>query len=98
MHCTCVPSLGTGWSGRGQEVATEGCLEGLEAGGQIAPVVQEELLTSLDGGIELRRETSHVGGHVVEKARGSLVVVGHLQDRKPHSGRLGGGLGGARWA
>lgn len=35
-------------------MATVGAgLEGLEAGGQITPVVQQELLTGLEGGIEL---------------------------------------------
>ena len=71
------------------------CLESLEAGGQIIPVVQEELLTSLEGGVELRGQASHIGGHVVEKARGGLVVVGHLRDGQPHSG-AGRGRGGSQ--
>lgn len=45
------------------------CLEGLEAGGQVAPVVQEELFTSLEGGVELRGEAGHIGGHILENAR-----------------------------
>lgn len=68
-------------------------LEGLEVGSQVIPVVQEELLASLEGSVELRRQASHVSGHIVEKAWGGLVVVGHLQDRKLHSGRLGRGKG-----
>lgn len=67
-----------------------GGLEGLEAGGQIAPVVQQELLTGLEGGVELRGETGHVGGHVVEEAWGCLVVVGHLQDGKEATVREAG--------
>lgn len=78
-----------GW--RGSDVVTEAALEGLEAGGQIIPVVQKELLTGLEGVVELGGEASHIGGHVVEKARGGLIVVGHLQDRKSHSGKLGWG-------
>ena len=73
------------WTSGGQG----GCLEGLEAGGQVVPVVQEELFTSLEGGVELRGEAGHIGGHILENARGGLVVVRHLQDREPQPGRVG---------
>lgn len=79
------------------------CLEGLEAGGQVAPVVQEELFTSLEGGVELRGEAGHIGGHILENARGGLAAVdtcrpgSHTQEegvgggKRALSGRVAGG-------
>lgn len=59
------------------------CLEGLEAGGQVIPVVQQETLTSLESVVELRGQASHIGGHIVEKTRGGLVVVRNLSQLVP---------------
>lgn len=77
-------------------------LEGLQAGGQVIPVVQQETLTSLERIVEFRGQACHVGGHIVEKARGGLVVVRNLQGRKPsserHNGeRLRGWAGGSQF-
>lgn len=59
------------------------CLEGLEAGGQVIPVVQQETLTSLESVVELRGQASHIGGHIVEKTMGDLVVVRNLSQLVP---------------
>lgn len=74
------------------------CLEGLEAGGQVIPVVQQETLTSLESVVELRGQASHIGGHIVEKTRGGLIVVRNLQGRKPSSRRHNGERLGDFWA